>query len=203
MKPVLIALLFVLLLPDGAFSGGTPWSSTRVVVNDYTSQAWDGILPQTVAALNAMLPPEAPHVVYRRKQTRDCHHVPPRRGAIVVCSADSLRAHGVTKVWLSKTHMATKAKVRLSDARIRSRRDVRNTACHELMHALTGIRDNPGAAPTTSCVWGTRPTPGRRDWAVAAKVYARDGEPEGREIRRQSPGSDHQRRRKRAARGDA
>jgi hypothetical protein len=202
MKPVLIALLLLLLLPDGAFSGRTPWRSTRVVVNDYTSAAWDGILPQTVAQMNAMLPPEAPRLVYRRRQTRACSHVPPRRGTIAVCSADPLRAHGVTKVWLSKKQTATKARVRLSDARIRSRRDARNTACHELMHALTGIRDNPGAAPATSCVWGTRPTPGRRDRAFAAQVYARDGEREPRGPRRQASGSGHERRRTLAARGD-
>jgi hypothetical protein len=176
MKPTLVALLLMLLLPAEAFSGGAGWTGQRVAVLDYTSRVWDSILPTTVAEMNAMLPPEAPRLVYRRKPARDCRHLIPRRGAIIVCSQERMRAFGVTRVWLSRQRTLTKAKVRLRDTGMGSRRDARNTACHEVMHAITNIRDNPGAAPATSCVWGTRPTPGRRDAAFAAKVYAQGSE---------------------------
>jgi hypothetical protein len=97
-----------------------------------------------------------------------------------------MRALGVTRARLSRQRTLTKAKVRPGDTGIRRRGDARTTACHELMHAITMIRDNVGAAPTISCVWGLRPTPERRDAVFAATVYARDrdrtrrGSPRGR-----------------------
>ncbi len=52
-----------------------------------------------------------------------------------------------------------------------------NTVCHELMHAVTGIKDKYDSRLSTSCVWGNLPTPGRFDVAYARKVYAPPGEP--------------------------
>ena len=45
--------------------------------------------------------------------------------------------------------------------------------CHEFMHATTGIPDNYGAHPDTSCVWGSLSAPGSFDAQFAHKVYAK------------------------------
>jgi hypothetical protein len=46
-----------------------------------------------------------------------------------------------------------------------------NPPCHEMMHALTNILDNYGAAPDTSCVWGSLTNPGPFDVAYLKRVY--------------------------------
>ena len=46
-----------------------------------------------------------------------------------------------------------------------------NVVCHEFMHATTGIPDNYGARPDTSCVWGDLSAPGSFDAQYAHQVY--------------------------------
>ena len=53
----------------------------------------------------------------------------------------------------------------------RNTREATNTVCHELMHAVTGIKDRYHRRPKTSCVWGSLSTPGRFDVAYARRVY--------------------------------
>jgi hypothetical protein len=50
-------------------------------------------------------------------------------------------------------------------------RDATNPVCHELMHAVTGIKDQYHRRPKTACVWGSLPTLGRFDIAYARNVY--------------------------------
>jgi hypothetical protein len=62
-------------------------------------------------------------------------------------------------------------RVMLNDQRVVDPLHATNTVCHELMHAVTGIKDRHHRRPKTSSVWGSLPTPGRSDAAYARRVY--------------------------------
>ena len=172
MRIVLAVLAFVLLAPD--VHAGAVWTGKTVPVYDYTSPAWEGIIAATVADMNAMLPKKAPRLVYRRMPERPCSQAPERQGVIVVCLLDATDPSQAHAVWLTQRHIITEAQIRLSPSTLP--RNQRKEACHEFMHATTGISDNYGASPETSCVWGTLSNPGPIDVAFARKVYRKHGE---------------------------
>ena len=62
-------------------------------------------------------------------------------------------------------------RVMLNDAMFLNARHATNTVCHELMHAVTGIKDRCHRRPKSSCVWGSLPTPGHCDVTYARRVY--------------------------------
>jgi hypothetical protein len=91
-------------------------------------------------------------------------------GAIIVCSMPTAPFVGMTGV-LHDGMTIVETRIMLNDTLFLNTRDATNTVCHELMHAVTGIKDRYQRRPQTSCVWGSLPTPGRFDVAYARRVY--------------------------------
>ncbi len=170
-RTILLALGVLLLAPD-ALSAPSVWAETSVRVLDYTTPRWDGLIEGMVDEFNGMLPEPAPQLVYRRMPQRACQDLKPRPfvGAIVVCSVATAPFVGMTGV-LHDGKTIVETRVMLNDTMFLNTRHATNTVCHELMHAVTGVRDRYHRRPKTSCVRGSLPTPGRFDVAYARKVY--------------------------------
>jgi hypothetical protein len=171
MRAFLLALLVQLLAP-AALAAPAVWADQSVRVLDYSTAQWDGLVEGMVDEFNGMLPESAPQLVYRRMPQRACQDMKPRPfvGAIVVCSVPTAPFVGMTGVLHDGTTIV-ETRIVLNDKMFFNTRDATNTVCHELMHAVTGIKDRYHRRPKTSCVWGSLPTPGRFDVAYARKVY--------------------------------
>jgi hypothetical protein len=162
-RVVMWALVSWLLLGPPATAGEPVSRQRRVVIYDYTSAVWDGVVPQTVADFNAILPSAAPRLLYRRMGLGGCGK---QRRGIAICT-DSARETAVTY------HLARGKRIVLPDrAHLVEHRDFMNRqVCHEMMHALTVIHDNYGALPDASCVWGSLTAPGPFDVEELKKAY--------------------------------
>jgi hypothetical protein len=171
-RAFLLALLVLLLAPDALAAPPAVWSEKSVRVLDYSTSKWDGLVEGMVDEFNAMLPESAPQLVYRRMPQRACQDLKPHPffGAIIVCSVPTASFVGLTGVLHDGTTIV-ETRVMLNDKKFFNTRDATNTVCHELMHAVTGIKDRYYRRPKTSCVWGSLPAPGRFDVAYARKVY--------------------------------
>ena len=170
-RGLLLALVVLLLAPD-ALGAPAIWAETSVRVLDYTTPRWEGLVEGMVGEFNDMLPEAAPRLVYHRMPRRACQDLKPHPivGAIVVCSVATAPFVGMTGVLHDGT-TTVETRVMLNDRMFLNTRDATNTVCHELMHAVTGIKDRYHRRPRTSCVWGSLPTPGRFDAAYARRVY--------------------------------
>jgi hypothetical protein len=171
MRAFLLALCVLLLGPD-VLAAPTLWAEKSVRVLDYSTDKWNGLVEGMVDEFNGMLPESAPRLVYRRMPERACQDLKPRPviGAIIVCSVPAAPFVGITGVLHDGTTIV-ETRVMLNDETFVNTRDATNTVCHELMHAVTGIKDRYYRRPKTSCVWGSLPTPGRFDVAYARKIY--------------------------------
>jgi hypothetical protein len=175
MLAAITAGLSWLLLGPPAVAKEPVWQKKRVVVYDYTSAAWDGVIAQTVADFNAMLPKAAPRFVYQRMDAAPCDGIPWTQRGIIACSSafvgyeDGIERGGLIR-GTGGSHGNRHVRVELSERWSPPQRP--GVACHEMMHALTGIPDNYGANPD-SCVWGTLSSPGPFDAAYAKKVYGK------------------------------
>ena len=169
---LLLGLLVLLLAPTAAETRPTVWTGTTVRVMDYTTPMWEGIVAGMVDEFNAMLPEAAPRLVYRRMPERACQDMKKQvvAGAIVVCSTAMAPYAGWTRVWGDRTEVIA-TRIVLNDRLFLTDRFATNTVCHELMHAVTGIKDKYDRRRKTSCVWGDLPAPGQFDVAYAQKVY--------------------------------
>jgi hypothetical protein len=171
-RAFVLALCVLLLAPD-ALAAPTVWAKKSVRVLDYSSPKWAGLVEGMVDEFNGMLPKSAPRLVYRDMRERACQDLKPSPvvGAIIVCSMPTAPFVGMTGVLHDGTTIV-ETRIMLNDTLFLTTRDATNTVCHELMHAVTGIKDRYQRRPKTSCVWGSLPTPGRFDVAYARKVYA-------------------------------
>jgi hypothetical protein len=149
-RTILIALGVLLLTPD-ALAAPSVWAETSVRVLDYTTPRWDGLVEGMVDEFNGMLPESAPRLVYRRMPQRACQELKPRPfvGAIVVCSMATAPFVGMTGV-LHDGKTIVETRIMLNDTMFLNTRDATNTVCHELMHAVTGIKDRYHRRPRTS-----------------------------------------------------
>jgi hypothetical protein len=152
---------------------GAAWTKKRVGVYDYTSAEWRPLVETTVAEFNAMLPARAPRLFYQPMGEAPCAQISPgvHSGGITVCTAPFLPASaelGEAQFSVKKGRLS-RVRITLSEAGSPRLRDT--TVCHEFMHATTGIPDNYGALPTTSCVWGSLSAPGSFDAHYARRVY--------------------------------
>src|SRR3712207_5537537 len=106
----LVALALLLIAPEALARvvGVYPPFHGTVHVYDYTSAVWDGIIAETVADYNAVMPQgkDAPRFIYHRMPERTCGTLPKKRRAntIAVCSTQELLTYG----WLHR-------EIRLSD----------------------------------------------------------------------------------------
>lgn len=187
MRFALVALALMIAFPASLGAGGAAHHGRRIPVYDYSSAAWGTVVPDTVAALNAAMPRRVPRLVYRDLPERPCEGLPPRKHerGIVVCSTQRPEATGFTS-YVQRRHVIERARVWLGDDSLDSpRRDPLRTACHELMHAVTGIPDRTPLTNPESCVQGFLTEPGAFDIAYAQRVYARHDREERREERRE------------------
>jgi hypothetical protein len=165
MMRLLLVLLMLIPVAEGAVAEGPVWRGKTVVVRDATPPAWKPYVEAMVAEFNAMLPKRAPRLVYRAVEEAPCGG---KGRGIVVCVADHFGHPDVAGEMqrLSRTH----AEIRLLP--FERFVEPRIVLCHELMHALTGIPDNAALPyPDDSCVWGFLPHPGSFDVAYAQAVY--------------------------------
>jgi hypothetical protein len=170
-RALLLALALLLLAPAG-LAAPMVWTEKSVRVLDYSTPKWDGLVEGMVDEFNGMLPESAPRLVYRcmPQRARQDRRPHPVVGAIIVCTVPTAPFVGMTGVLHDGTTIV-ETRVMLNDETFFNARDATNTVCHELMHAVTGIKDRYGRRSKTSCVWGSLPTPGRFDVANARKVY--------------------------------
>jgi hypothetical protein len=172
MVRALLLALSILLLGPNALAAPMVWAEKSVRVLDYSTPKWDGLVEGMVAEFNGMLPESAPRLVYRRMPQRACQDLKSRPvvGAIIVCSVPAAPFVGITGVLHDGTTIV-ETRVMLNDRLYLNTRQATNTVCHELMHAVTGIKDRYHRRSKTFCVWGSLSTPGRFDVAYARRVY--------------------------------
>ena len=149
------------------------WTTNSVRVYDYTSAAWRPVVAATVEEINAILPAKAPSLFYRVIGETPCDQIDPQlhRDGIVVCTTPALASAdelGLTEFFVERGQIS-RVRITLSEEFDPTLRD--NIVCHEFMHAITGIRDNYGALPDTSCVWGNLNAPGSFDAQYVRKLY--------------------------------
>jgi hypothetical protein len=155
------ALVALVAAPERAPTRRRARRST-IIVADYTSAAWDGVLVRTVADFNAVMPKGGPRLIYQRRASGVC----PER--VDTCSGD-------TGEWAGWATIGTPGEsfVMLSDSPLLNDFGKRAVACHEFMHALTSIKDCYGCR-VDSCVHGWRETPGAFDVKRLRKVWGND-----------------------------
>lgn len=170
----LIAAFFVSLVPSIVRGKKKAREKKRhhpepIIVSDYTTPTWDGLVSRAVDDFNAVLPKNAAPLKYVRMGVVPCNQLftgTPRGEIreIQVCSGNNPTSPGgqsygwwmavrPTKIDLSEKLMSMPENVSLKPMIL----------CHEMMHTVTGITDNYGAMPDTSCVWGTLDHPGPFD----------------------------------------
>lgn len=170
MKKTLLLLALLLLLP----MGGEAKRGKRetVVVRDYTSAAWDGVVAQTVEDFNAVLPKRV-RLRYERHEETACEALPapkPRDTFLAFCSVPFFdREREFAALPYRKGVLAFSDRYAV-DRHVAFRATY---TCHELMHVLTGVGDNIGALPEESCVWGYLAQPGPFDVDLLRKTYKR------------------------------
>jgi hypothetical protein len=164
MKCALIVLVVLLLVPSAADARR---GKRVLVIRDYTSAAWDGVIEQTVEDFNAVMPQGGPQLVYERRETAPCdvRAKQRRRASIKVCSVPERPYGGRERGQM----------ILLNDTYTGPWYDQfrAGVVCHEMMHALTGIPDNYGALPDQSCVWGELSQPGPLDVDRLREMYQR------------------------------
>jgi hypothetical protein len=154
-KPLLLVLAALLLLPAMWVDAGKKHRipDKRIVVEDHTSAAWDGIIAETVDDFNRVMPKKGPKLVYKRGEAIAC------ASSITVCAGDIAPYWGLA---IYNTDSIGDGAIQVTDDPAITPALREAVACHEFMHILTGIRDNYGANPQ-SCVWGWRDAPGPFD----------------------------------------
>ena len=170
-----LALVGAGLLPGAseARRGRKAPATRAIVVRDYTSDLWSGVVAQTVADFNAIMPEGGPVLRYARMDPVPCESLRPSRTrrVIAVCSGTFLTPAGQTSpdvrdIWLSDPFRQA-----LLDSGQGPHTGPTGLVCHEMMHVLTGIQDNTGARLHESCVWGILRHPGPFDIATLAERY--------------------------------
>ena len=144
-----------------------------ITVRDYTSALWHGVVAQTVADFNAVMPAGGPLLRYTRMREKPCEVLQPSRTrrVIAICSAAFTTPAGQTSpdvrdIWLSDPFRQA-----LLDSGQGPNLGPTGLVCHEMMHVLTGIQDNTGARLHESCVWGILRHPGPFDIATLAERF--------------------------------
>jgi hypothetical protein len=169
---VVTALVLLASAPT-VLAAGAVWTSKSVGVYDYTSAVWRPIVAATVEEFNAMLPARGPRLHYQVVGETPCDQISQQlhQRGIAVCTAPMLSSDnelGRTEFYVSQGQLS-RVRITLPETTNPGLRD--NVVCHEFMHATTGIPDDYGARPDTSCVWGDLSAPGSFDAQFARKAY--------------------------------
>ncbi len=165
--------------------GGAVWTQKNVEVRIYAGDYGTPILVEAVEGIAAALPGRGPNLRISRFGPKDCDSLREQRfkkPTITICEQEPTWYAGST--WLRDRHGMVKGDQAWVDVVWSGDRDYdRNTACHEMMHAISWV-DDDYQADRDSCVHGDNPTPGRWDRDYLAAVYQRhDTKKNGKERR--------------------
>lgn len=155
---------------------GAVWLEPRVQVRIYADQHGTPIIVEAVRGIERALPARGPRFTITTAPTRDCGAVARETFAqptITICQNYDYRWDGETNA-RARHHVIQnrRATVELNFWGGLDDDDDRNTACHEMMHAVSWVRDNP-KAKRKSCVQGSMTKPGRWDVQYLERVYQR------------------------------
>jgi hypothetical protein len=119
------------------------------------------VVARTTEDFNAVMPATGPILRYVRGDATVCAE------EVTVCSRPMSEQLGLTFL------IPDQERIELTDSPDPwlSPDDRAWLACHEMMHALTHVGDNPTLVIEDSCVWGTRTTPGSWDTAVLNQTF--------------------------------
>lgn len=140
-----------------------------VIVRDYTTGAWEGVVEAVVEDFNAVMPEGGPTLRYVGMGAAPCpgwrkHLKPRKRGKrINICDVAEMPCANCAGVVSCVGRILLTTDLAYGHASV---------VCHEMMHALTGIPDNYGARDD-SCVWGWLAQPGSFDVEVLRKAFTR------------------------------
>ncbi len=181
MRAVLI-LLLVAMMPGEVMAGGAVWKSKYVRVRSYVGGAWLPIVEQSVADMNAALPPRAPRLILEAYGFIPCKQAKKRneraKRVIVICENAGMADFGHTvadverRVIQSPVILTVGAYPDTWDVTFNATK-ARKLVCHELMHAVSWAPEDVGDA---SCLSGSGyeiVTPGPDDIAYLNGVYRR------------------------------
>lgn len=178
----LIGGLLALALPAWARAsdrggGGAAWPDRSVDVRVFSDAYGSPIIEEAVRQISRIMPARGPRLNLILSGPADCREVKERRYSrptITVCDAP----YEMDQTWLRSSGGEVKggrAWVTMDLWEYGGIEADQNTACHELMHAVSWVDDNgAGVDKPDSCVHGLRPTPGPWDKAFLAKVYGKE-----------------------------
>lgn len=152
----------------------TVWTARKVNVRIFTNAYWQPLVAEAVAGIEAAMPPKGPRLRIIHEPERSCDWVNKQRYSqptITVCSKDESWYAGSASL-VKDHHIIAKERVYLTVITDHDLDFDRNTACHEMMHAVSWVNDNY-AYTQDSCVQGMRVDPGPWDVAYLAQVYQR------------------------------
>jgi hypothetical protein len=129
-----------------------------ITVYDHTTAGWEGFVEKSVNDFRAVMPKQGPRLLYQRGSPDVC------AADITVCTGDTAPYWGLARGTRGNGNVVL---TDVADAPPGLRQAI---VCHEMMHALTGIRDCYGCRPD-SCVHGWRSTPGPFDVKKLARVF--------------------------------
>jgi hypothetical protein len=170
MKRWLWVLVLAAFVPGDAIAAR--WEIPQVIVRDHLSDDMRADVMSVVDDFNANLPTGAPELVYEAMPEQPCEALEQEAGVIQVCR--STLVPDVNAAWQPRTIN--------EDAFVSGQIAIRwnywmpsyrPTVCHEMMHAITDVPDDPSEPHRDeSCVQGTLNHLGPWDIAYATDVYA-------------------------------
>lgn len=174
---LLIGIMVGLMLGVAWSTRGTAaWTSNVVTVRVYAAPAWTPLIQRSIADYNAVMPARGPRLVVRVLPERSCGWVKRQRFAratITVCSQPDGDGRGWA-VYRVARHRFVDERARITlvgnPGHDRYTPIHQQVVCHELVHALTAVRDAYDTEPE-SCVRGSLDVPGAWDVALLERVY--------------------------------
>jgi hypothetical protein len=142
-----------------------------IVVQDYSSPGWAGVVETLVAQFTAIMPGNAPRLVYSRKPPMDCGGLPSpgKTPRIAICSSQVSNESAVATSTIGDKHSLITLYDQHFGSDARYRREI---MCHEMMHSLADVGDAYGTN-ADSCVFGHLDHPGGADAQLLAERFRR------------------------------
>lgn len=149
------------------------WGGKRVSVWDYTFAPWRPYVAGMVEQFNALGVPRVPRLDYVPMREAAFTDLSPRelarRGILVALAPpETLDGVGQVSYELARAGRLLRARMVLSAAHPPDRAPL----CHEFMHALTMMHDEPDRPlAQSSCIWGRLRVPGESDRRYLRAIY--------------------------------
>jgi hypothetical protein len=154
-----------------AGGGGAVWTAKQVNVLLFTGSYWTPIIETMVKDARKALPPKGPRLNVKVMSPHSCEWVASQtysQPTITFCENEAWYA-GSTGL-KSSHHIIQNKRAKVEVIADGDLSYDRNTACHEMMHALAWVNDNYNYNKD-SCVQGSRESFGPWDVNFLAKAY--------------------------------